>query len=279
MPKIFNKDTIDPETLSDGALRRVLLDDSITSNDNIRLDHWDLGSGCTMPLSVAGGDITWLQVLDGTVQLSGSEGTHTLGNQHLMFLPGGFEGRLEGHERSRILHARVPDAARFDPAFANTPPGFRLVDWSKEPVLDSTHDARKRIYFVTPQLFSTKAISGEMIIYPPNTVASNHYHEDAEHFQYVISGEGIVYTDEQPHRLRPGDIVYNYEREHHYFECDGSENFVFVEFFVPGEFKTIWVENAPICTWEPTGKNIRGGAPSREIGAHSSQPVETPADV
>ena len=26
MPKIFNKDTIDSETLSDGALRRVLLD-------------------------------------------------------------------------------------------------------------------------------------------------------------------------------------------------------------------------------------------------------------
>ena len=65
MPEIFNKDNIDPETLSDGALRRVLLDDTITSNDNIRLDHWDLGSGCTMPLSVARGDITWLQVLDG----------------------------------------------------------------------------------------------------------------------------------------------------------------------------------------------------------------------
>ena len=71
MPEIFNKDNIDPETLSDGALRRVLLDDTITSNDNIRLDHWDLGSGCTMPLSVARGDITWLQVLAGTVQLSG----------------------------------------------------------------------------------------------------------------------------------------------------------------------------------------------------------------
>ena len=96
----------------------------------------------------------------------------------------------------------------------------------------------------------------------PEHCASNHYHEDAEHFQYVISGEGIVYTNEQPHRLRPGDIVYNYEREHHYFECDGSENFVFVEFFVPGEFKTVWVEDAPICTWEPTGKNIKGGAPS-----------------
>ena len=183
MPKIFNKDIIDTETLSDGVLRRVLLDDTITSNDNICLDHFDLGLGCMMSLSVAAGDITWLQVLGGTVRISGSEGTHILGDQHLTFLPGGFEGQLEGDTSAQMLLARVPDAARFDPAFADTPPGFRIIDWSNEPVLDSTHDARKRIYFVTPQLFATKAISGEMIIYPPNTIASNHYHEDAAHFQ------------------------------------------------------------------------------------------------
>ena len=39
----------------------------------------------------------------------------------------------------------------------------------------------KRIYFVTPQLFATKAISGEMIS-SPDTAASNHYHEDADIF-------------------------------------------------------------------------------------------------
>ena len=90
---------------------------------------------------------------------------------------------LECVECVQLLHARIPGAARFDPAFSKNPPGFRIVEWSEEPLLDSTHDPRKRIYFVTPQLFATKAVSGEMIIYPPNTVASNHYHEDAEHFQ------------------------------------------------------------------------------------------------
>ena len=92
---------------------------------------------------------------------------------------------------AQILHAGVPDAVRFDPAFVYTPPSSRIFDWLKEPVLDSTHDACKHVYFVTSQLFATKAISGEMIISPQNTIASNHYHEDAEHFQHVISGEGI----------------------------------------------------------------------------------------
>ena len=132
MPEIFNKDNIDPETLSDGALRRVLLDDRITSNDNIRLDHWDLGSGCTMPLSVARGDITWLQVLDGTVQLSGSEGTHALGNQHLIFLPGGFEGG-PGHEGSRFFMHAFRMLSDLIP-LSRAPSAFRIVDWSKEPV-------------------------------------------------------------------------------------------------------------------------------------------------
>ena len=279
MPKFFNKDAIEARNLDDGVLRRLLLDDSITSDDNVRLDYWDLDAGSAVNLSVAAGDIAWLQILGGEVGLSGSEGSHTLGYQHLTFLPGGFQGRVVSIEGAQLLRAQVPDAVRFDPEFILQPPGFRVVDWSEEPVLDSTHDARKRIYFVTPKLFATKAISGEMIIYPPGTIGSNHYHEGAEHFQYVISGEGIVYANDEPHRLRAGDVVYNYERECHYFECDGLESLVFVEFFVPGEFETVWVEDAPICTWEPTGKNIKGGVPSREIAAHSSKPVETPGDV
>ncbi len=279
MPKIFNQDTVPGETFGENASRQQLIDSDITSDDNVRLERWVLDASGTAPLSVEEKDIVWVQVLSGGAQLFGSAGDHALTDHHLAFLPGGFEGAVSSAAGATLLYARVPDAARFDPAFATNPPGFRSVDWSEEPVLDSTHDARQRIYFVTPKLFATKAISGEMIIYPPNTVASNHHHEGAEHFQYVVAGEGIVYSNEEPHRLRAGDVVYNYEKERHYFECDGTEDFVFVEFFVPGEFKTIWADQAPICTWEPTGKNIKGGAPSRDIAAHSSQPVDTPADV
>jgi hypothetical protein len=41
---------------------------------------------------------------------------------------------------------------------------------------------------VTPKLAGTKAIKGEMIIYPPGTAAANHHHEGAEHFMYVLRG-------------------------------------------------------------------------------------------
>jgi hypothetical protein len=54
---------------------------------------------------------------------------------------------------------------------------------------------------------------------------------------------------------------------------------VFVEFFVPGEYKTIWAPGEAVCTWLPSGRDILGRKPAREIAAHSSALVESPQDV
>ncbi len=86
-------------------------------------------------------------------------------------------------------------------------------------MLNSEHDARKRIYLVTPKLFGTKAVKGEMIIYPPGTAAANHHHEGAEHFMYVLRGRGTVYANEKPFPVRKGDVIYYPDRERHYLEA------------------------------------------------------------
>ena len=157
-----------------------------------------------------------------------------------------------------LLYATVPDAARFDAAFTSSPPSFKVVDWTREPILDSEHDARKRIYVATPKLFGTKAIKGEMIIYPPGTQASNHHHEGAEHFMYVLKGKGTAYANESPIPVRQGDLIYYDNRERHYLRSEGDTEMIFVEFFVPGVYKTIWAPGAAICTWTPTGRSISG---------------------
>jgi len=185
------------------------------------------------------------------------------------FLPPGFQATLSTAKGAALLYAEIPDAGRFDATLADDPPHFRVVDWTREPVLDSKHDARKRIYLVTPKLFGTTAIKGEMIIYPPRTMAANHHHEGAEHFMYILRGRGTVYANEQPHSVRKGDVVYYPDRERHFLSAADDEEMRFAEFFVPGEFKTIWVDESQVCTWLPTGRDIRGGIPAREIAAHS----------
>ena len=143
----------------------------------------------------------------------------------------------------------------------------------------SEHDARKRIYLVTPKLFGTKAVKGEMIIYPPGTAAANHHHEGAEHFMYVLRGHGTVYANEQPYPVRQGDVIYYPDLERHCLEAAPDEELVFAEFFAPAEHKTVWVNPAEVCTWLPTGHDIRGRVPAREIEAHRSDQLASLQDV
>jgi quercetin dioxygenase-like cupin family protein len=247
-------------------------------NTSVLLDRITLAPGATHTLKIAAGNLAWFQVLDGAATLTHAGGTLALTEAHVAFVPPSFSGTLTSTAGAALLFAEVPDAARFDAQMTNNPPQMRIVDWTQEPVLDSEHDARKRIYMVTPKLFGTKAIKGEMIIYPPGTQAANHHHEGAEHFMYVLTGSGTAWANEQPFNVRKGDLIWYADRERHLLKSDDAAEMRFVEFFVPGVFKTTWAPGASVCTWTPTGRNIQGGAAAREI-AHHRADMGTPQDV
>lgn len=279
MPLLFNEEDVPRQIIREGVTSQTLLDHARIGNDRLVLDRNTLEPGAALPFEIKTGGFAWVLLLAGDGSLDGHGEGDRITPDHLALLPPGFKGHFTADKPTILLCATVPGAVRFDERFTASPPPYRVVDWTREPVLDAEHDARKRIYMVTPKMFATKAFKGEMIIYPPNTEAPNHHHEGAEHFQYVTSGAGTVYLSEQPHPMRAGDVLYNYEHERHYFENTGDENFVFVEFFIPGDCKTVWVPGADVCAWVPTGKDIEGRAPVRDIKAHSSELTVTPEDV
>jgi quercetin dioxygenase-like cupin family protein len=276
---ILNETTIVGEPFGKNATCQRLLSETRVPGTGILLDRLTLGPGGEARLSVPATSVAWVQVLDDEVVLARGKASEMLSEAHVAFLPPGFAATLSAANGATLLYGEVPDAARIDPSFSQNPPPFRLADWTREPVLDSEHDARKRIYLVTPKLFGTKAVKGEMIIYPPGTAAANHHHEGAEHFMYVLRGRGTVYANEKPFPVRKGDVIYYPDRERHYLEAAADEELAFVEFFAPAEFKTVWVNENEVCTWLPTGRDIRGRAPSREIKAHRSAEVLSPLDV
>ncbi|HTQ82585.1 MAG TPA: cupin domain-containing protein [Pseudolabrys sp.] len=278
MAIIFNESAVAAEPEGAGVIRQHLLTDARVSGTRILLDRLRLATGGTTQLKVPAPSVAWLQVLEGEATLA-AEGRHSLTQAHVAFLPPGFAGTIASSQGAALLYGEIPNAGVLDPGFATTPPPFRLMDWTREPVLDSEHDARKRIYLVTPKLFGTRAVKGEMIIYPPGTAAANHHHEGAEHFMYVLRGRGTVYANEKPYPVRKGDVIYYPDRERHYLEAAADEEMAFAEFFAPAEFKTIWVDESQVCTWRPTGRDIRGQVPVREIKAHSSAEVLSPQDV
>lgn len=269
MPVLLSHESVEPTAVSEGVKCQALITPERVGKDHIALDRWTLDAGATADIALAESDLAWFQILEGEATLDGSAGNHELSDANVVFLPPGFTGSIKATTGAVVLYAKVPNAERFDPGFSNSSLEFRCVDWRAEPVLDSEHDARTRIYLVTPTLFGTKAVKGEMIIYPPGTKASMHHHEGAEHFQYVISGNATALLGEESVPIRAGDTLYNYEFELHNFINTGDEDFVFVEYFVPAECQTVWVNPEMVCTWHPTGRNVDGGEPSRHIGAHA----------
>jgi quercetin dioxygenase-like cupin family protein len=279
MATLFNQSAVAAQPAGQGATRQNLLTPERVTGTRILLDRLSLAAGGEFNLAVPATSLAWLQMLTGEATLAQAAGRNRLTEAHVGFLPPGFRASMTSQRGATLLYGEVPDAARLDPAFTTSPPRFRIVDWTHEPVLDSQHDARKRIYLVTPKLFATKAVKGEMIFYPAGTSAANHHHEGAEHFMYVLRGRGTVYANEQPFPVQQGDVIYYPDRERHYLSAAADEDMVFAEFFAPGEFTTVWVDQAQVCTWLPSGRDIRGEIPAREIKAHSSADVLSPQDV
>lgn len=264
----FNESEVPAEAAGPGLTLKPLITPERIPGSRVRLDRLAIAPGSGLDLAIPTTSLAWFQLIEGEARLTGGEADEALGVRHVTFLPPGFAGRLSAPGGAALILAEVPDAAALDPGFADHPPGLRVVDWHREPVLASEHDARSRIYLATPALFGTHAIKGEMIIYPPETAGANHHHVGADHFMVFLKGAGTAYANEEPFRVRVGDIVYYPDLERHWLQADPDGEMVFVEFFVPGNFRTVWVEAAKACTWNPTGRDISGAAPVRDIARH-----------
>ena len=277
---IVNETDCAQESCGNRALRRRLLTQDRVPGARVLVERISIGAGGSCELSVPAGSLGWFQVLSGGLTINHDGVTDNLNDVHVAFLPWRFAGQLTTVNGTELLHAEIPQAALLDPDLEKNPPSFKFVDWSREPVLDSKHDARKRIYVATPKLTGTKALNAEIIIYPEHTTGSNHYHEGAEHFMYVIKGKSTGYSNGIGHPYNAGDLIYHPDGERHY-SSTGKEALTFVEFFVPAEYQTVWADENKICTWIPTGKDFKGGVPSRQIQAHDSRSAgaKAPGDL
>jgi len=271
MALFFHHSTIPKTSIQDGVDEQSLLDKGRVPDIKVKVARISLSAGSSWSILVPSKEIAWFQVLSGRITIKNDEKISDLDVHHVALLPPNTNTVIQSSAGAALLYATVPDYRHIDPeCFPSESADIRILDWSKEPVLQSEHDARKRIYRVTPTLSGTKAIKGEMIIYPPGTEAANHHHEGAAHFMYILAGKGTCYANEQPFKVNEGDVVYYLDAERHYLRSDSMTEMRFVEFFVPGKYKTVWAPNASVCAWLPTGKNILGNEAARHIQAHSS---------
>jgi uncharacterized cupin superfamily protein len=89
-------------------------------------------------------------------------------------------------------------------------------------------------------------------------MAPNYHHEGADTLMYILSGRGTVWANEQPISVQQGDLIYFPDCERHHLRAAVNSEMRFLEFYVPGEFKTIWADQNKISAWLSTGRDING---------------------
>lgn len=209
----------------------------------------------------------WLMCIDGNATILSSNVTLERGTT--VFIPTAALLNVRAHKKTKLLMLEIQDIEKHDPKVNNIN-NCTTFNYLSEPILESKHDQRTRIYVASKTLMGHSAFVAEIVFFPPGVKSSNHCHFGVEHFQYLLQGSGIVFLDDVPQPIKKGDLVYKYDGEYHYVHNTGEESLVFVEFFVPGSWETIWADQSKECTWSPTGKNTLGTKPTREITAHKS---------
>ena len=259
--------TIAEHEVRKGVSRKLLLNRHETGDSRLEINKYIVDSEAEIELNLEKDSLSWFHALTEGIKID----SVTLDKQSLLVLKGDNKTVIQnsGSSIAEILLCTVPKVSRFLGAGEAIPFKKHSIDWSVEPVLLSEFDSRKRIYLASPGLWQgLSCVKGEMIIYPRGGTAPLHHHENAEHFQYIMEGTGTVTFDNSEHIVEKGDILYFFENEVHAFENKDADEFVFAEFFVPGSYKTIWAKDANVCTWLPTGKDLRGRKAARHIEKH-----------
>ena len=166
----------------------VLLKEEETGNSRLNVSTEYIRKGSKASLENSNSEISCVQILLG----DGYCENNYVSKTHVLFVSHNFKTVFTANEDTVILKTVVKDFKRYE-QFNNEPSrGIRVINWHDEPVLQSEHDARQRVYIATKNLLGTYAIKGEIIIYPPRTKAPLHYHVGAGHAASTVERGGIL---------------------------------------------------------------------------------------
>ena len=111
------------------------------------------------------------------------------------------------------------------------------------PRLISVTPGRERIFFVSKELTGTDAMLAGVMHYKKGASSPYHYHENCEHFYFMIDGTATVETPEGVRNVKGGDMVFIPAEEKHRLRA--TEKLFYFEFQAPNRFKTTILDGTP----------------------------------
>ena len=123
------------------------------------------------------------------------------------------------------------------------------------PRLISVTPGRERIFFVSKELSGVDAMLAGVMHYKKGASSPYHYHENCEHFYFMIDGAATVETPEGVRNVKGGDMVFIPAEEKHRLRA--TEPLFYFEFQAPNRFKTTILDGTPDdLLWEKVDGKI-----------------------
>ncbi len=113
------------------------------------------------------------------------------------------------------------------------------------PKLIAAVPGRERTFFVNQELAGTDDVLAGVMNYDHRGHSPLHYHENCEHFYFIIDGNATVTTPEGVLPVKPGDMVFIPAEARHSLQATGASLFYF-ELQAPNRFKTHILDGDPL---------------------------------
>jgi len=111
------------------------------------------------------------------------------------------------------------------------------------PKLVSVTPGRERVFFVSKELAGTDDMLAGIMRYRKGASSPYHFHENCEHFYFMIDGTATVETPEGVKNVKSGDMIFIPAEEKHRLRA--TENLFYFEFQAPNRFKTTILDGTP----------------------------------
>jgi mannose-6-phosphate isomerase-like protein (cupin superfamily) len=111
------------------------------------------------------------------------------------------------------------------------------------PKLVSVTPGRERVFFVSKELTGMDDMLAGIMRYKQGAASPLHYHENCEHFYFIIEGKGTVETSEGITEVTPGDMCFFPAEVKHRLRA--LEPLFYFEFQAPNRFKTTILDGTP----------------------------------
>jgi mannose-6-phosphate isomerase-like protein (cupin superfamily) len=108
------------------------------------------------------------------------------------------------------------------------------------PKLVSVTPGRERVFFVSKELAGMDDMLAGIMRYKKGAASPYHYHENCEHFYFIIEGVGTVEIPEGVREVKSGDMVFFAAGDKHRLRA--IEPLFYFEFQAPNRFKTTILE-------------------------------------